>query len=244
MKLQQILESIHDSGKFKAVFLGGMPGSGKSTITQKIKGGNFPVKEVNTDRGYEFILKKNNIQSNDADAMWNLFGERAKTITKEMLFHYINGMFPLFVDGTSSSASSLMKRTGIIESIGYDAIMVWVDVSLETAIERVANREKTLARKVPEEFIRQVYSSSTANKEMYQRRFGSDFYIINNDGSNFNAVEGKMYNAIQGFLNSQINNPIGRKHIQKLEEQDESYLVPLVYDREYIERLVSIWYNS
>ena len=67
VKLKDLLyEGIYDKGKFKAIFMAGGPGSGKSYIAKNIfgipvDGVNISVqglKTVNSDREFKFLLKK------------------------------------------------------------------------------------------------------------------------------------------------------------------------------------------
>ena len=55
-------ESINDKGIFKAIFLVGIPGSGKSYTASKLNGVISP-KIVNTDIAVEYMIKKLKIES-------------------------------------------------------------------------------------------------------------------------------------------------------------------------------------
>ena len=52
-----IREGLYDPGIFKAFFLAGGPGSGKTFVTKKITGG-LGLKNVNSDTAFEVALKK------------------------------------------------------------------------------------------------------------------------------------------------------------------------------------------
>ena len=67
MKLADIInEGVEDAGIFKAIFLAGGPGSGKSYVAQQIFGipknigvsMPYGLKTVNSDTEFEFLLKK------------------------------------------------------------------------------------------------------------------------------------------------------------------------------------------
>ena len=59
LKLVDLLtEGIHDKGIFKAVFLAGGPGSGKSTVVKQLALNALGFKTVNTDKAFESGLKK------------------------------------------------------------------------------------------------------------------------------------------------------------------------------------------
>ena len=53
-----ITEGVYDPGIFKAVFLMGGPGSGKSTVVDELALKNLGLKMVNTDRAFEISSRK------------------------------------------------------------------------------------------------------------------------------------------------------------------------------------------
>ena len=59
MELERFIiqEGLYDPGIFKAFFLAGGPGSGKTFVTKKITGG-LGLKNVNSDTAFEVALKK------------------------------------------------------------------------------------------------------------------------------------------------------------------------------------------
>ena len=236
MRLQDINESINDKGIFKAMFFAGLPGAGKSTVAQRVTDGAVSPRIVNTDRSYEFLLKKHGREANTA--AWALLGDTAKTINETMLANYLNGMLPIFVDGTSANPSAAMRRAGIAESLGYDTAMIWINVSFETALERIQKRE----RKVDPDFVQKVYSSLEGNKQLYQSRFGANFIEVDNNGTNFDEMEGKVFNNASRFFTEPVSNQIGQRLIEQMAESGDKYLVPNVYTMEYIRKVVSVWY--
>jgi len=239
MKSYEFLdESIEDKGIFKAVFLSGLPGAGKSTVIQKVTDGAVQPRIVNTDRSYEFLLKKNDISA-DA-AAWALFGPQSKVMNSAMLYNYLNSMLPMFVDGTSADTGALLRRSGILESLGYDTMMIWVNIDVEEAIRRAQARE----RKVDPNFIRHVHDQIEANKQFYKSRFSSNFVEVDNNADNFNAMEAKTYGIASKHFMSPVQNPIGLKTINKLQESGEKYLVPSIYDAEYLKKVVGVWYQK
>ena len=167
-----------------------------------------------------------------------MLGAPSKAINTELLANYLNGMLPLFVDGTSANPSAAMRRSGIAESLGYDTAMIWVDVTYETALARIQKRE----RKVDPEFVKRVYSTLEGNRELYKGRFGSNFIEVDNNSDNFDQMEGKVFNAASRFFTEPVSNPIGQRLITDMEETGNKYLVPDVYSMEYIKKVVSVWY--
>jgi len=240
MKIKDILlEGINDKGIFKAIFVTGLPGAGKSTIISKVNDGTVNAKIINTDRGYEFLLKKHSQSS--SDIAWDLFGEPAQRINSNSLAAYLNGMLPLFIDGTSANPSSILRRNGALTSLGYDTMMLWVDTDLQTALDRIKQRESEGGRYVDEDFVIHVHEQLSKHKSYYQSQFHT-FVEVNNSGSNFQNYEDAAYNEITKFFNSPIKNPIGVNTKQQMIDEQVKVLVPAIYDKNVIAKIVNMWY--
>lgn len=236
MRLQDINESVNDKGILKAMFFAGLPGAGKSTVSRRITDGTVSPRIVNTDRSFEFLAKKYGKEANSTS--WALLGPASKSMNSSLLVNYLNSMLPIFVDGTSANPSAAIRRAGIAESLGYDTTMLWVDISYETAIERIQKRD----RKVNPEFVDHVYKTLEGNKELYKSRFGSNFIEVDNNSNNFDEMEGKVFNASSRFFTEPVQNQIGQRLIERMEESGDAYLSPNIYSIEYLEKLVSVWY--
>lgn len=234
-------EGINDKGKFKAIFVIGLPGAGKSYTVKHMSGGVSP-RIVNTDRAGEFLSKKVGKQLNSTT--WSEFKDSAHRITKRSLSQYINGMLPLFVDGTSNDVSNILHRIGILESLGYDVGVVFVKASLDTAIARAKERTKKSNRDVDEAFIRKVFALNEQNAE-YLKGKVRFFKTVMNDGDSLTDVEmQKAYKAAMSFFDSPVNNPIGNRMIEQLKEKKQIMLSPGVISMEMLENKVEGWYKE
>lgn len=237
----QIQESINDKGILKAIFVTGIPGAGKSYTTNQLKGDIQPI-IVNTDKAVEFISKKDGVESS-AENWRSIFADRAKRITTERLKHAIDGMLPLFIDGTSNNASTIMNRMGILEACGYDVGMVFIDTSVEVAIERAKERAKKIGRHVDESFIRSVYEKSQANRAFFETRFNYFKSVGNNPGELDDTKILKIFNSVQSFFKQGNKSPIGKDHINELKATGWKYLSDL-YDNKWVENKIGAWYAN
>ena len=61
----ELQEGLYDPNIFKAFFLAGGPGSGKSYVAGRTTGGTG-LKSVNSDEAFEYLLKKGWTVSEDA----------------------------------------------------------------------------------------------------------------------------------------------------------------------------------
>jgi len=234
---EYISESIEDRGILKAIFIVGIPGAGKSYTSKKITGSVQP-RVINTDIATEYLTYKTGTKVNSSN--WFAFKDYAHRITKGMLGNYLNGMLPLIIDGTSNDASNILHRVGILESLGYDIGMVFVDTSLDTAIRRAKARTE---RDVDPDFIEYVYKQAHENMEFFRGKF-KFFEVVKNDEGELNdAVIQKAFTKVTSFYDSPIANPVGRRLIEEMKEKKMKYLSD-VMGKDVINHKIDGWYKS
>ena len=244
MKFEEFLlqESINDKGILKAIFVVGLPGAGKSYTVSNLKGQVSP-KIVNTDVALEFLSKKTKIPAN-SETWKTVFRDSTKKMTATMLYNYINGMLPLFIDGTSNDTSNVLSRSGILESLGYDVGMIFIDTDIEVAKQRAIERAEKIGRTVDPTFIDNVYKESEANKKYFQSKF-SFFKVYENNGQGLdNDLMQKLFNQVQGFYTEDVQNPVGTRNLEKIREEKEKYLVPTLFQDETLKNKLSTWYKT
>lgn len=235
-----LLESINDTGIFKAVFVVGLPAAGKSYTVARLSGTVSP-RIVNTDKALEYLVQKHGIiASKDT---WPLFKDSSLRITKNALFNYLNGMLPLFIDGTSRNSSKILNRIGILESLGYDVGMIYVNTPLEIALKRATERAKKIGRIVDEEFIKEVHSTNESNvrflrsKVQFFEELKTETDVLSDD------VITNAFKKTQKFFLSPINNPVGVRNVNLLRKNKEKFLVPTVIKEENLMKKVESWYD-
>ena len=150
-------EGVDDPGIFKAIFLAGGPGSGKTFVSQKLFG--IPerlttsakgLKLVNQDTEFEMLLKKyfGTIEIDkfppeefadlvkSAEEGGTGMRQYAKALNKEKLRLYKKGRLGVIIDGTAHKVDVIKKKKKELEKLGYDTYMVFVNTSLEAALDR------------------------------------------------------------------------------------------------------------
>ena len=83
---QELQEGVYDPNIFKAIFLAGGPGSGKSYVVRRTTGG-LGMKIVNSDDIYEKMLNDAGLDTTPEDIFSDQGQEirgRAKAVTKRM----------------------------------------------------------------------------------------------------------------------------------------------------------------
>jgi len=193
-------EGVYDPGTFKAVFLMGGPGSGKSTVVKKLGLKALGLKLVNTDTAFESGLKKaglsldlRNIDSNVRDGI----RAKAKKITGNAMDRYIEGRLGLIFDTTSAKASKIVNYKKMLDELGYEYKMIYVSASLDNAQKRNEKR----ARKLPPEIVKGDWDAAQKNSKQFKGIFKKDFIEITNDDDikTLDAKASKLYSYLQGW---------------------------------------------
>ena len=233
-------EGVYDPGIFKAIFLAGGPGSGKSFVGSELVGmpkGGFSnvdmsfapsgVKLVNSDPEFEYFLKKVGIDpKNLADLTDEEFKKategdaspraKAKKIkdAKEKL--YTQGRLGLLIDGTGDDYAKIKKKNEELKKLGYDTYMLFINTTLEVAQQRNAQRD----RKLPEKLVKSIWTDVQKNMGKFQGLFKGNFKIIDNSDKRIPKRDERLfpkefYSAINKFIKSQIKSAIAKRWIKR-----------------------------
>ena len=175
-----IQEGVYDPGIFKAVFLMGGPGSGKSTVVSKLALKSLGLKTINTDKSFESGLKKAgqtlDLKTVPADIR-DPIRKKAKRLTARGLDMYIQGRLGLIFDTTSADKGKIRMYKNQLDYLGYESKMIYVSASLDNAQKRNASR----ARKLPPEIVQSDWDRSQQNIKAMKSIFKKDFVAITND---------------------------------------------------------------
>lgn len=234
-------ESINDKGIFKAVFVIGLPGSGKSYTVQQMSGSVSP-RVVNTDKAAEFLSSK--WQKEIRSDSWAEFKDKAHTITSKLLFNYLNGALPLFIDGTSNDISNVLHRIGILESLGYDVGVVFVKASLDTAMKRAESRAASTGRHVDAEFIKAVAAKNEENAAYLKSKVDFFHEVPNDTMTLSDSVMNQAFKSAQAFFAEPVNNILGKQHIAAMKADGQKYLTPEIIPVDQLEKKIQGWYRS
>ena len=206
IRFQDLQEGLYDPNIFKAFFLAGGPGSGKSFVTNNAFGGTG-LKTINSDTAFERSLKKNGLSlkmpEDEAEAR-DIIRDRAKAMTGSQMDLSIKGRLGLVIDGTGRDYDKIKEQKALLELLGYDCYMVFVNTTLEVALERNSKRE----RSVPEYITRKSWTQVQSNIGKFQNTFGmSNMIIIDNskdDKELTTVVMNKCSKAVRRLLGNKI----------------------------------------
>ena len=202
-KLNQILrEGVYDPGIFKAFFLAGGPGSGKSFVTAGAFGGTG-LKTVNSDGAFERGLKKANLSlkmPDEEEYFRNLVRAKAKMTSATQLDTYIQGRLGLIIDATGRDLNTINSQKRQLDLIGYDSYMIFVNTSLDVALERNKNRPRT----IPDYIVTNSWNQVQRNIGQFQRIFSPNrMFIVDNNRSEKELVTLTL-NTASKYIRSQL----------------------------------------
>ena len=173
-------EGVNDPAIFKAVFLAGGPGSGKSFIVGKTGLVNIGMKLVNSDDEFERRLKKAGLDAGNPDDIYSPQGQalrgKAKKTTANKQDMYIKGRLGLVLDGTGKDYDKIKKVRDQLIRLGYDTAMIFVNTNLETSLDRNRKRDRSL----PDAEVEKMWKGVQDNMGKFQKLFGTDFTIVDN----------------------------------------------------------------
>ena len=213
-------EGVDDPAIFKAVFLAGGPGSGKSFIVGKTGLPQLGMKVVNSDDAFENAMKKAG-KAMTPDEIFSDEGQqirgRAKALTAKKQALYIKGRLGLVIDGTGKDFDKVRKQALTLQALGYDVSMIFVNTDLETAIERDKSRDRSLGEKEVTAYWKDVQKNIGA----FQQMFGKQKMLIvdNSTGKDFKKETLRAYRDVSKFLKKEPENQLAKKWIKQEREK-------------------------
>ena len=207
----QLLEGVYDPNIFKAFFMAGGPGSGKSYVAGKTTAG-LGLKVVNSDIVFEKYLKDARLSFEMPDAQAAKRDERraaAKEVTQKRKDNYIEGRLGMVIDGTGKDYSKISSQASQLKAIGYDIHMIFVNTSLDVALER----NKKRARQVPEKIVIDSWNAVQKNIGQFQRFFGNKNFIVVDNNDAGEDILGKAYKEVRRMLRKKVDNHIAKAWI-------------------------------
>jgi hypothetical protein len=192
---------------------------------------------------FEKALKDNGINPKDLGKieqedpkMWDMVaGEdnpnsirnQAKGITKKQQAFYEAGRLGMIIDGTGDEVTKIKEKKEHAEKLGYDCYMIFVNTSLEVALERNASRDRTLSPKL----VTKIWKACQNNLGAFQSMFSGNFIIV--DNTEYKKYQSKfrdrksgeikivdtniaqnIQKGVDAFLRKSIYNQIGKKWIE------------------------------
>ena len=201
--LPPLHEGVYDQHIFKAFFLAGGPGSGKSYVVSRTTGGSG-LKLVNSDDAFENLLRKAGLSlkmPSSEEEPRDVVRGRAKEITAKKKANYLEGRLGLIIDGTGREAEKISFQKRQLEELGYDTYMIFVNTSLDVALQRNAER----SRSVPESIVTKSWKGVQSNIGKFNNMFRKGFIIVDNNDAG-EEVFSEVWKRIRGLLRKKVTN--------------------------------------
>lgn len=226
-------EGVHDKGIFKAVFLGGGPGSGKDFVLDKTMSGHGLV-EINSDKALEFLMDKNNLDMRMPDnqtAARDVVRGKAKSMTELKQRLALFGRNGLIINGTGDDPEKIAKIKERLESLGYDTSMVMVNTADEVSRQRNVERGQRGGRTVPEDIRKQKWDAVQSARVEYGKMFKDNYAEFDNSEDLRTASPEvakqkeselmDLYKGVQKFVKQPPKNPSAQSWVaSELEKKD------------------------
>jgi len=206
-------EGPNDPAIFKAIFLAGGPGSGKSFMVGQTSLAAHGFKIVNSDIAFERAMEKAGLTM-DPETIFTVQGQairdRAKRLTGIQFERYIEGRLGLVIDGTGKDEEKIRNQAMNLKALGYDVAMIFVNTDLDTAIKRNDERQRSL----PTTTVVTLWKAVQKNIGRFQGFFKNNMLILDNsDGTQLTNVAQQGYKWGKAFADKPVTNPKAVKWI-------------------------------
>lgn len=230
---QAIDEGVYDPAIFKAIFLAGGPGSGKSYVSRMTTGGHG-FKVINSDEFFEYLMKQagrsldlSTFSPEEMEAS-DITRAKAKNLTKHKMSMHMEGKLGLVIDGTGKDFDKIKRQKDEIEKRGYDTFMIFVNTTLDVAKARNLKRDRT----VPEDILIKGWEQVQSNMGKFQSAFGANnFAIVDNSNPDNRDLLQDVWKKVMKFAQRPVDNKVAKDWIANELARKNRLAVPPVLQR-------------
>jgi len=200
---QELQEGLYDPNIFKAFFLAGGPGSGKSYVVRKTTGG-VGLKIVNSDNAFEHLIKKAGLSLKMPPEEFKRKEKvraRAKKVVEKQHKNYVEGRLGLIIDGTGREVNKILAQKASLEELGYDTHMIFVNTSLDVALKRNEERPRSLQKQI----VLNGWKDVQSNLGAFSNIFRQGFIVVDNNDADEDAFQ-IVWKRVQGLLRKKVTN--------------------------------------
>ena len=205
-------EGVYDPNILKAFFLAGGPGSGKSYVIGRTTGG-LGMKIVNSDDALEKLLKDAGLSLKmppEEEGPRDVVRGRAKELTAKRKSNYIEGRLGLIIDGTGREFDKISKQARELEILGYDVYMIYVNTSLDVALQRNEQRP----RSVPTSIVTNSWKAVQNNIGKFSNFFKNGFIIVDNNDKDEDMMK-IVIKRVRSLATRKVQNSRGKAWISQ-----------------------------
>ena len=173
--------------------------------------GGSGLKTINSDDAFEHLLKKAGLSLKmppEEEEPRDVVRGRAKEITAAKKGNYLEGRIGLVIDGTGREADKILKQKAGLEELGYDTYMIFVNTSLDTALQRNADRP----RSVPESIVIKSWKDVQANIGKFSNMFRAGFIVVDNNDAGEDVFK-EVSKRVRSLLRRKVTNTRARNWV-------------------------------
>jgi cytidyltransferase-like protein len=231
-------EGVHDKSIFKAVFMGGGPGSGKDYVLDKTLAGHG-LTEINSDKALEYLMDKRNLDKRmpaSEKGAREVTRTKAKSMTELRQKLALLGRNGLIINGTGDDHAKIKKIKDRLEELGYESSMIMVNTRDEVSASRNVERGQRGGRAVPEDIRKEKWQSVQNARPELAKMFGDNYSEIDNSDDlraaspQVRAAKEKefldLYKKIQKFVKAPPKNPEAKQWVASELDKKDTHPIP------------------
>jgi predicted kinase len=209
-------EAMGERYPFKAVFMAGGPGSGKTWVAKQMF---VPLgfRMSNTDEIMKVIAARSEpglIQAREGDPLYvrkQDLAQKANALAAARSLRWAVTGAPYVIDTTGRSPSLISSLKQHLEQYGYDTYMVFVNTDIDTAHKRNVERSKFGLHTSDQPYVTQAWHQAQSNINNYQQMFGDHFMMIDNnrDLEKFETIALTRKGMALLGKEKKVKNPVG-----------------------------------
>ena len=199
----ELQEGVYDPNIFKAFFLAGGPGSGKSFVSRRTTGG-LGLKIVDSDPHFERLIKAAGLSLSMPDDEYDSrepLRLRAKAVSDKRKKNFVEGRLGMVIDGTAKNAEKIISQSKDLEALGYDTHMIFINTSLDVALIR--NAERT--RSVPKPIVVNAWNGVQKNIGQFTQPFRGNFIAVDNNDASEDELA-KVWKIVRNLVGKKVVN--------------------------------------
>ena len=122
--------------------------------------------------------------------------DKSKAVAGMQLSMALQGRLGLIIDSTARDVEKIQQEAKNLRRLGYDIHMVFVNTSLDVALERNRNRPRSL----PDAIIINSHKQIQKNMGRLQRIFGARNFVVVDNNESAEDVNPIVHKRVRGMI--------------------------------------------
>ena len=160
------------------------------------------LKVINSDNAFTSLLNKEKMSLKFADhtpaeiEKRDNIRSKSKAVAGMQLAKALEGRLGLIIDSTARDVEKIQQEAKNLRRLGYDIHMVFVNTSLDVALERNRNRPRSL----PDAIIINSHKQIQKNMGRLQRIFGTRNFVVVDNNEPAEDVNPTVHKRVRGMI--------------------------------------------